>query len=67
MQAANPLYVPRNHLTDAALAAAEAGDMAPFLALLDAVSRPYDLRPGLEQFERGAPAGAAAFVTYCGT
>ena len=67
MQAANPLYVPRNHLTDAALAAAEAGDMAPFLALLDAVSRPYDLRPGLKQFERGAPAGAAAFVTYCGT
>ena len=67
MQAANPVYVPRNHLTDAALAAAEAGDRAPFLALLDAVSRPYDLRPGLEQFERGAPAGAAAFVTYCGT
>ena len=67
MQAANPVYVPRNHLTDAALAAAEAGDMAPFMALLEAVSRPYDVRPGLDQFERGAAAGAAPFVTFCGT
>lgn len=67
MQAANPVYIPRNHLTDAALAAAESGDMAPFMALLDAVSQPYEQRAGLEQFERGAAVGAAPFVTYCGT
>src|SRR5690606_8009107 len=29
MDALNPLYIPRNHLVEAALAAAEAGDMTP--------------------------------------
>lgn len=67
MRAANPVYLPRNHRTDAALAAAEAGDMAPFIALLGAVSRPYELRPGLAEFERGAPPGTVPFVTFCGT
>ena len=67
MDAVNPLYIARNHLTDAALAAAGADDMAPLTALLDAVSRPFERRGGLEQFERGAPAGSPRFVTYCGT
>ncbi|WP_309753021.1 protein adenylyltransferase SelO family protein [Novosphingobium sp.] len=67
MDAANPLYVARNHLTDAALAAAGAGDLVPLEALLDAVSRPFARRDGLEQFERGAPTGSPRFVTYCGT
>jgi uncharacterized protein YdiU (UPF0061 family) len=67
MEAVNPVYVPRNHLTDAALRAAEAGDMAPFEALLDAVTQPFTPRAGLERFGNGAPDGAPAFVTYCGT
>jgi uncharacterized protein YdiU (UPF0061 family) len=67
MDAVNPLYIPRNHRLDAALVAAEAGDLAPFTALLAAVSKPYVAQPGWEQFATVAPAGTPHHVTYCGT
>lgn len=67
MDGVNPLYVPRNHLTDAALAAAEGGDLAPFAELLGAVTSPFAPREGLERYVYGAPAGTPPHVTYCGT
>lgn len=67
MNRVNPLYIPRNHLTDAALDAAEQGDTVPFHQLLDAVSSPFDQRPGLEAFARPAPSGSVPHITYCGT
>ena len=69
MRRVNPVYIPRNHLVEVALAAAsDDGDLAPFDGLLDAVKQPYDERPGLEHF--AAPAAAsytACYKTYCGT
>ena len=35
MDLVNPIYIPRNHLVEEALAAATAGDLGPFGALLD--------------------------------
>lgn len=67
MNAVNPLYIARNHLTDAALAEAEAGNMAPFEELLALVRQPFTRRAGMERYEHGAPDGAPAHVTYCGT
>jgi len=67
MDAANPVYIPRNHLVDEALDAATAGDLAPFARILDAVSRPFEARAGLERYERPAPPGSSRHVTYCGT
>ena len=67
MDAVNPLYIARNHLVEAALSAAEAGDMAPFHALLDAVSRPYAARAGLDRFARPSPENSPRHVTFCGT
>lgn len=67
MDAVNPLYIPRNHLTDAALESARTGDMAQFEALLAAVTQPFARRDGLSQFEHGAPEGSPRFVTFCGT
>ncbi|GAA1852322.1 YdiU family protein [Pseudonocardia ailaonensis] len=66
MDRVNPLYIPRNHVTDAALGAAEQGDLAPFRALLAAVREPFTGRRGLERLTLPGPAGAA-HVTYCGT
>jgi uncharacterized protein YdiU (UPF0061 family) len=60
----NPVYVPRNHLVDAALTAAEAGDLAPFHEMVDVLRRPFEERPGLE---RWTEPGSGPFVTYCGT
>jgi uncharacterized protein YdiU (UPF0061 family) len=67
MDRANPIYIPRNHLVEAALDAATGGDLEPFTALLGAVSRPYDERAGLEAFAQPAPASFGPYRTYCGT
>jgi serine/tyrosine/threonine adenylyltransferase len=66
MDRVNPVYVPRNHQVEAALTAAVAGDPAPFHRLVDVVTRPYDERPGLEDYAQGDPS-ATGYVTYCGT
>ena len=67
METVNPLYIPRNHRLDAALTAAEAGDLVPFTALLAAVSQPFGAQPGWEQFAAVAPADTPHHVTFCGT
>ena len=57
----------RNHKIEAALEAANQGEMEPFDRLLDAVTRPFDARPGLEEFEEPAPADFGPYTTFCGT
>jgi uncharacterized protein YdiU (UPF0061 family) len=67
MDQVNPVYIPRNHRVEEALAQATLGEMGPFHRLLDAVRRPFEERPGLEDYAGPAPAGNASYVTYCGT
>lgn len=67
MDRVNPLYIPRNHLLDMALADAEAGDLAPFEAMLAAVSAPFEARAGFERFAAIPPQDAPVHVTFCGT
>ncbi len=67
MDRVNPIYIPRNHLVEAALAAATDGDLVPFSELVDVVTRPFDERPGLEDYARPAPPDGARHVTFCGT
>ncbi|MFL5845843.1 MAG: protein adenylyltransferase SelO [Solirubrobacteraceae bacterium] len=67
MDRVNPLYIPRNHLVEEALAAATAGDLAPFERLLEAVSAPFDARPGLERYAEPAPETFGRYQTFCGT
>jgi uncharacterized protein YdiU (UPF0061 family) len=64
--AQHPLYIPRNHLVEEALAAATAGDLEPFERLLAVVTDPFTERPGLERYAEPDPA-AAPYVTFCGT
>ncbi len=68
MDATNPLYIPRNHLVDEALAAATAGDLAPFEALLARVTDPFVEQPGAARYAQPAPEGfTETFQTFCGT
>jgi uncharacterized protein YdiU (UPF0061 family) len=68
MDRVNPVYIPRNHVVDEVLTAASWGDHQAFAELLDAVTRPYERRPGLERFEQPSPpASSATFRTFCGT
>ncbi|MEY3273315.1 MAG: hypothetical protein RLZZ341_2216 [Pseudomonadota bacterium] len=68
LRAANPRVIPRNHRVEEALAAATAGDLAPFEALLAALRRPFDDDPALDRYAEPAPAAVtAAYQTFCGT
>ncbi len=67
MDRTNPAYVPRNHLVEEALAAANGRDLAPLHRLLEAVTAPYDERPGLERYLEPAPDSFGDYTTYCGT
>jgi uncharacterized protein YdiU (UPF0061 family) len=68
MRMVNPAYIPRNHVVEAALnAAVERQDFQPFEALLDVISRPYEERPGLEQYAKPARPEECVSQTFCGT
>jgi serine/tyrosine/threonine adenylyltransferase len=63
----NPVYIPRSHRVEEALAAAAEGDTGPFGRLADAVSRPFEERPGREDYAGPAPVSSTPYRTYCGT
>ena len=67
MDRVNPAYIPRNHLVEEALSSATGGDLEPLGRLLDVVSRPYDVRPGLERYTEPAPDSFGTYRTFCGT
>jgi uncharacterized protein YdiU (UPF0061 family) len=69
MRCVNPIYIPRNHLVEEALAAAtNEADLKPFERLLAVIAHPYDERPELANY--GQPASqnfTACYKTFCGT
>jgi len=67
MRTANPAVIPRNHRIEAAIAAAQGGDFAPFEALLAAVRRPFDDDGAQRGFMAPPTAGERVLQTFCGT
>jgi serine/tyrosine/threonine adenylyltransferase len=67
MDRVNPVYIPRNHEVEEALAAASAGDLDPLDRLLDAVTQPFVERPGLDRYAAPAPPSFGGYRTFCGT
>lgn len=68
MDAANPIYVPRNHLVEEALEAATAGDLEPLGWLTTVLSAPFTPRAGAERYAEPAGDGfTAGYRTFCGT
>jgi serine/tyrosine/threonine adenylyltransferase len=67
MEQVNPVYTPRNHLVEEALTAATDGDLGPLTRLLEAVTVPFEERPGLERYAAPAPETFGAYRTFCGT
>lgn len=66
-RSANPAFIPRNHLVEAALTAAERGDLQPMERLLDVLSSPYDHARNAPEYQRPAPLEAGRYRTFCGT
>jgi uncharacterized protein YdiU (UPF0061 family) len=68
MRSVSPAIIPRNHLVEAALdAASRRQDFQPFEELLDAVTRPYEERTGLERYSVPARPEESVLQTFCGT
>jgi uncharacterized protein YdiU (UPF0061 family) len=68
MRRINPAFIPRNHLVEAALDAANSRqDFQPFEDLLAVISRPYDERPELERYSASARPEERVLQTFCGT
>ncbi len=67
MDRVNPVYIPRNHLVEEALEAGVEGNLEPLRQLLEAVTAPFDERPGLERYAAPAPEDFGGYVTFCGT
>src|SRR3546814_20564312 len=59
MNRANPVYVLRNHLAEAAIQAAAQGDAGEINTLLDLLREPYVDKPGFEAYASAPPDGAS--------
>ncbi len=68
MRAVNPKFIPRNHLVEAALTAAEThNDFGPFDELMNVLARPFDDQPDLERYARAPLPDERVRQTFCGT
>ena len=68
MDRVNPIYIPRNHKVEEALAAAVyQEDMMPFSALLGVLSHPFEEVTGSEAYAKPAPITNNPYRTFCGT
>jgi uncharacterized protein YdiU (UPF0061 family) len=65
MNRANPLYVLRNHLAEAAIQAAKKDDASEIDTLLMLLRDPYTERPGYEQYAAKAPDWACQLEVSC--
>jgi len=67
MRAANPIYIPRNHLVEAALQAGIQGDYGPFEELIGVLAKPYEEQPGKDRFAAPPKPNEIVHATFCGT
>lgn len=68
MYRANPVFIPRNHLVEAAIAAAtDRDDLSVFHQLVDVLGNPHDYRPDLALFATPPRPEQVVQQTFCGT
>ena len=66
-RAHNPAFIPRNHLVEAALAAAEQNDLSVMQRLLEVLATPYDHTRHAPDYRQPAPESDTSYQTFCGT
>lgn len=67
MRRNNPAYIPRNHIVQKVITAAEQQDYEPMHELASVLSDPYSKQPGAEQYALPAKPGEEVKATFCGT
>jgi protein adenylyltransferase len=68
MRAANPAFIPRNHLVEEAIVAAETdGDFSAFEMLLSVISAPHEDQPAFGRYADPPRPDQVVHQTFCGT
>ena len=67
MKSHNPAMIPRNHLVEEALDAAQEGDLTKMHKLLLALGNPYSYTAEQEEFSQLPPPASCHYKTFCGT
>ena len=68
MRPANPAFIPRNHLVEEAITAAQDhGDFGPFGILLRVLAAPYEDQPGFARYAEPPRPDQVVHQTFCGT
>ena len=68
MRRANPAFIPRNHLVEEAIVAAQDhGDFAPFERLLGVLANPYEDQPAFARYADPPRPEQVVHQTFCGT
>jgi uncharacterized protein YdiU (UPF0061 family) len=68
MLSVNPLYIPRNHLVEAAITAAEQReDFAPFERLVGVLAHPFEQQTGADRYAEPPQPHEIVRQTFCGT
>ncbi len=68
MRQANPAFIPRNHLVEEAISAAQdRGDYGPFETLITVLTNPYDDQPGFARYAEPPRPDQVVHQTFCGT
>ena len=64
----NPVFIPRNHLVEAAIVSAtDRGDLSTFDQLVDTLEKPYQYRKALALFATPPKPDQVVRQTFCGT
>lgn len=68
MYAVNPVCIPRNHLVEEAISAAEKQqDFEPFNKLVDVLANPFEFNPSLARYAKPPRPEQVVRQTFCGT
>jgi uncharacterized protein YdiU (UPF0061 family) len=68
MYAVNPVYIPRNHLVEEAISAAEKHqDFGPFNSLVDILAKPFEFSQANARYATPPRPGQVVRQTFCGT
>jgi uncharacterized protein YdiU (UPF0061 family) len=67
MRRSNPVYIPRNHRIEEAIAAGNEGDFEPFHRLNEVLHQPFTEHADFVDFEAAPAPDEVVHATFCGT
>ena len=67
MRSVNPLVIPRNHIVEKVLEAANGGNLKPLQDFLSVLREPYSSRDCIKKYQTPSKSSDSVYKTFCGT